>query len=307
MPREKPTSSPNLDSILSSGQLPALPQSAIRVLELSKDPNNGPAEFAVPIESDPGLTGQVLRFVNSSYFGFSREISSVKLAITLVGVRTIKNFTLWSAVFSLMPNPKCGAFDLKSLWQDSLRRGLFARAVGLELGLKEADDLFAAALLQDMALPLLVKERPDDYRLLLEQREGGKRRLSELEREAFGWTHADAAGKMARQWDLPENLAMPIERHTQTIETAGGDAPIPELAVALSSLLPVTIDDTWTDFAQFERTFHQVWPAKARSIAELFGKIDRELEEFAPVMQMATPAKTLAETYEELKSVATGV
>ena len=38
----------------------------------------------MPIESDPGLTGQVLRFVNSSYFRFSREISSVKLAITLV-------------------------------------------------------------------------------------------------------------------------------------------------------------------------------------------------------------------------------
>lgn len=306
MPREQTTSSPNLDAILSSGQLPALPQSAIRVLELSKDPNNGPAEFAVPIESDPGLTGQVLRFVNSSYFGFSREISSVKLAITLVGVRTIKNFTLWSAVFSLMPNPKCGAFDLKSLWQDSLRRGLFARAVGLELGLKEADDLFAAALLQDMALPLLVKELPDEYRRMLEQREGGKRRLSELEQEVFGWTHADAAGKMARQWDLPENLAVPIERHTHISEAAGGDVPIPALAVALSALLPATTDEAWIDFSRFERSFHQVRPATAPSITELLGKIDREFDEFAPVMQMATPAKTLTETYEEMKSVATG-
>jgi len=36
-------------------------------LQLSKDPDCGPAEFAVPIETDPGLTSQVLRFVNSSY------------------------------------------------------------------------------------------------------------------------------------------------------------------------------------------------------------------------------------------------
>ena len=145
----------DLKQILSGAQLPALPQSAIRLLELSQDPSNGPAEFAVPIESDPGLTGQVLRFVNSSYFGFSREISSVKLAITLVGIRTIKNFALWSAVFSLMPNPKCGPFDLKSLWQDSLRRALFARAVAKILGMKEAEEPFAAALLQDMAVPIL--------------------------------------------------------------------------------------------------------------------------------------------------------
>ncbi len=101
----------DLSKLLARAQLPALPQSAIKILELSRDPDLGPIELAVPIETDPGLTGQVLRFVNSSYFGFSREISSVRLAITLVGVRTIKNFALWSAVFSLMPNPKCGTFD----------------------------------------------------------------------------------------------------------------------------------------------------------------------------------------------------
>src|SRR4029079_7545413 len=182
--------SPGLKELLSSAQLPALPQSAIRLLELSQNPDNRPAEFAVPIEPDPGLTGQVLKFVNSSYFGFSREISSVKLAITLVGIRTIKNFSLWSAVFSLMPNPKCGPFDLKSLWQDSLRRALFARGFGKMLGLKEADDLFAGALLQDMAIPLLAKEHPAKYLRLLESRSDGLERMSELEQTNFGWTHA---------------------------------------------------------------------------------------------------------------------
>ncbi|HEX5103844.1 MAG TPA: HDOD domain-containing protein, partial [Pirellulaceae bacterium] len=195
----QPTVAPGLQELLANAQLPALPQSAIRLLELSQNPDNGPAEFAKPIESDPGLTGQVLKFVNSSYFGFTREISSVKLAITLVGIRTIKNFALWSAVFSLMPNPKCGPFDLKSLWQDSLRRGLFARAFGKLIGLKEAEELFASALLQDMAIPLLAKEQPQRYLRLLEQRTLGESRLSDLEREEFGWTHADAAGYMARK------------------------------------------------------------------------------------------------------------
>src|SRR5436190_19128879 len=169
---------PGLKELLSSAQLPALPQSAIRMLELSQNPDNGPSEFAVPIEADPGLTGQVLRFVNSSYFGFSREISSVKLAITMVGIRTIKNFSLWSAVFSLMPNPKCGPFNLKILWQDSLRRGLFARAFAKVLGLKDAEDLFAGALLQDMAIPLLAKEQPGRYLKLLESRQQGEARWS---------------------------------------------------------------------------------------------------------------------------------
>ncbi len=79
-----------------------LPQSAIRMLKLSKDFNTGPPESAQAIEVDPGLTGQILKFVNSSYFGFAKEITNVRHAITLLGVHTIKNFTLWSAVFSVM-------------------------------------------------------------------------------------------------------------------------------------------------------------------------------------------------------------
>ncbi|HZN36610.1 MAG TPA: HDOD domain-containing protein [Pirellulaceae bacterium] len=288
----KPT--PGLKDLLSSAQLPALPQSAIRLLELSQNPDNGPAEFAVPIESDPGLTGQVLKFVNSSYFGFSREISSVKLAITLVGIRTIKNFSLWSAVFSLMPNPKCGPFDLKSLWQDSLRRALFARACGKLLGLKEAEDLFAGALLQDMAIPLLAKEQPARYLKLLEGRHDGERRLSDLERVEFGWTHAEAAGFMARQWSLPEEFAQLIEAHTRLDDFLTDGCKDPgKLAVALSALLPANNDDQWFEKDKFLAAYQQLVGPRGKPAEELFAQIDREFTEFAPVMKLATPAKTL--------------
>jgi HD-like signal output (HDOD) protein len=285
--------SPGLKELLSSAQLPALPQSAIRLLELSQNPDNGPAEFAVPIESDPGLTGQVLKFVNSSYFGFSREISSVKLAITLVGIRTIKNFSLWSAVFSLMPNPKCGPFDLKALWQDSLRRALFSRAFGKVLGMKEAEDLFAGALLQDMAVPLLAKEQPTKYLQLLEARRDGEARLSDLERAEFGWTHAEAAGFMARQWSLPEEFAQLIEAHTQLDRfLADGCKDIGKISVALSALLPAARDETWYERQKFMSAFDTLTCGRG-SVAEIFALIDKEFTEFAPVLKLATPGKAL--------------
>jgi HD-like signal output (HDOD) protein len=123
----------------------------------------------------------VLRFVNSPYFGFSQEVSSVKSAITLVGMRKIKNFVLWSAVFSQVPDPRCGQFHLKQLWEDSLRRALFARELVTLFGSNVADDAFSAALLQDMAVPLLSKGAPALYARLLEARDHGGTRLSALE------------------------------------------------------------------------------------------------------------------------------
>jgi HD-like signal output (HDOD) protein len=292
-------STPSLKELLGSAQLPALPQSAIRLLELSQNPENGPAEFAVPIEADPGLTGQVLKFVNSSYFGFSREISSVKLSITLVGIRTIKNFALWSAVFSLMPNPKCGPFDLKSLWQDSLRRGLFARAFGKLRGMKDAEDLFAAALLQDMAVPLLAKELPAQYISLLEGRNDGAVRLSTLEQAKYGWTHATAAGVMARSWSLPEEFARLIESHTQLnplIESGSKD--IGAISVALSSSLPAASDKVWHERDVFLSAFAKI-AGPAANPKETLAKVDAEFTEFAPVLKLAAPAKSLAQYFEE--------
>lgn len=285
----------NLGKLLAGAQLPALPQSAIRLLELSQNPDNGPAQFAIPIESDPGLTSQVLRFVNSSYFGFRQEISSVKQAISLVGIRTIKNFALWSAVFSLMPNPKCGPFDLKSLWQDSLRRGIFARRLCKILGLAEAEDLFAASLLQDMAVPLLAKELPEQYHKMLDARQGGQNRLSDLEQERFGWTHAEAGAVIARAWRLPETFAQVIAKHTELDEVASSAKSVPLNIVGLSSLLPSGCDPEWTDRERFINLFDRLAAANVPSIQPLFEQVDQEFTEFAPLLKLAQPARSLSE------------
>ena len=293
-----------IESLLAGAQLPALPQSAIRLLQLSQDPENGPAEFAVPIESDPGLTGQVLKFVNSSYFGFAREISSIKLAITLVGIRTIKNFALWSAVFSLMPNPKCGPFDLKSLWQDSLRRGLFARALGRLLGQADSEDLFAAALLQDMAVPLLAKELPEEYDKLFQGRRSGQTRLSDLERERFGWTHAEAASILARRWSLPEEFADLIEHHTSFEQLLAEGATAGQVAVSLSALLPSVQDNTWHEREQFIDAFCRLTQSPEAALQPLLAEIDAGFEEFAPVLKLGMPAQTLVACLENQPATA---
>ncbi len=294
----------DLKQLLSNAQLPALPQSAISLLELSQDPRNGPTEFAEPIEADPGLTGQVLRFVNSSYFGFSREISSIKLAITLVGIRTVKNFSLWSAVFSLMPNPKCGSLDLKSLWQDSLRRALFARAMAKHLGHKAIEEMFAAALLQDMAVPLLAKEASEAYVKLLDARRGGERRLSEIEQNALGWTHAEAAGIMARQWNLPEEFAVLVESHTDINRWLEGESEdIGKIIVALSALLPSAADSQWNEYEQFESAYEKVMLAGGPKLVAVLEQTDAEFAEFSPVLKITTPKMSLIDYHEQMTAV----
>lgn len=285
-----------LEDVFRAEVLPALPHSAISLLQMSQNPDCGPSDFAKPIEADPGLMGQVLKFVNSSYFGFSREIMSVQQALTLVGTRAITNFALWNAVFSVIPNPKFGPFDLKSLWQDSLRRALFARMVGRSLKLSQAEDLFAGALLQDMAIPLLLKELPAEYESLVTRRAAEGRRLSGLEKEMFGWDHAEAAAMLAERWNLPAEFVTLIARHTELDDMlAGGDALRGNACVALASLLPSCSDDQWCEKAAFVAGFTQLTNQTDSQLAELFGTVDTSTSEFAPILKLPVPKKTLAE------------
>jgi HD-like signal output (HDOD) protein len=288
---------PDLNRILSAGQLPALPQSAIRLLQLSKDLDNGPAEFAVLIEADPGLTSQILRFVNSSYFGFKCEVTSIKQAILLVGVRIIKNFALWSAVFSLTSNSQCGTFSLESLWQDSIRRGLFARLLARMMGASDIEEPFVGALLQDMALPLLIKAFPDVYSRLLKARQGGAR-LSDLEQEEFGWTHGGVAGEVARRWNLPDSTTHLIERHSSVEEVVRAPKATPaEWAVTLSALLPSVVDEGWIECRQLQDLYDGLGRPDAPDLVEVLAQIDRDLEDLAPAMKLVPPRRSLVECY----------
>jgi HD-like signal output (HDOD) protein len=247
--------------------------------------------------------GQILRFVNSSYFGFSREIASIQQALTLVGVRTIKNFALWSAVFSLVPNPKFGPFDLKGLWQDSLRRAVFARCLGRQLKVANAEDLFAAALLQDMAIPLLLKALPEQYEQLISRRSLEKIRLSSLEQEMFGWDHAQAAAALCRNWRLPEEFAVLIERHPALDELLEGPNPkIDAGCVALASLLPSCKDSDWSESQTFLDGLEQIAQGRTIDLIAMMQMVDSSFEEFAPLLQVAVPEKNLSAWLSEVSA-----
>ncbi len=278
-----------LDEVIGNDTLEAMPQSAVKLLEISRQPDVGPNDLAVPIESDPGLSVQVLKFVNSSYFGFSRKISSIPLAINLVGFKTIMNFTLWNAIYSMIPNPKCDNFDLKGLWQDSLRRAVFGRIFAKRCGLTSGEEVFAGALMQDLAVPLLVAAKPDEYAKLLERSVVESKRLSELEEEHFGWNHAEVAAQCCTRWKFPESLVSMIRMHVQP--TSKFPKTNAERVVSVCSLLPSVTYESWPEQARFGKCVRAL---VAKVTPEtLLEETDAEFAKLAPSINVDANCKPL--------------
>lgn len=296
--------SKDLDSIIRSARVLALPRSASRILELSKDPENGPSEYEIPIVADPGLTAQILSFANSSFFGFSHRITTIRTALTLISTRTIRNFVLWNAVFSLMPNPKIGVFGLKRFYQDALRRAVFCKVLAGFYHGTDPELLFMSGLFQDIALPVLIRDRPDDYNEIFHRPE----RLSDLEQKRFGWTHADAGALLVREWGLNEEVARSVAGHLcENDDSMKTPEQLADAIVHLSGLLPsANGGPDWSDADRFFPAFQKLRTA-AKSFQkespvgtlELFGLVDARFVDMLTLARLPNPEFSLCDCQKE--------
>jgi HD-like signal output (HDOD) protein len=126
-----------------------------------------------------------------------------------------------------------------------------------------------------------------------------------LERERFGWTHADAGGRLARIWNLPEGFAQLIENHTSLdAMLAAPTAQTGPLAVALSALLPSASDSVWHDGPHFDAACAKVLKGAQGNLPDVLSQVDHQFNEFAPVMKLATPARSLVDCYNDLLAAA---
>ena len=154
---------------------------------------------------------------------------------------------------------------------------------------------FAGALLQDMAVPLLLKVKAADYGAILNTlTKNPSKRLSTLEEEYFGWSHADASLILGQYWKLPDILVDLTSNHLKAQEASATFAQNPERAVvALSALLPSAAYAEWDDRSQFTSAFNTCFPGSTQMYATLFDRVDMEFDQYAALLQIASPKQSL--------------
>jgi len=92
--------------------LPAPPQSALEILRACSRDDVDNHQIAGFAQTDPVLTAEVLRVVNTPLFGIASEVSSVQLAITILGMRALRNIVLCLTVREAVGQHKIPGFDL---------------------------------------------------------------------------------------------------------------------------------------------------------------------------------------------------
>lgn len=213
-----------LREVLGDHELPSFPAIVLEALGLLRQPEGSLSDVADILSSDPGVTVKLLGVSNSAGFALSREVTSVRHAVALLGRSSVESLLLSFAVSGALatrsPVPR-------SFWNEAAYRAVLARALAQRLHPVTHSESFTAGLLQNMSVPLLTTVYGAEYEKLCAQAAAGEASLSSLEREKYGWDHAHVAGWMCKEWGFPEPLMNAIGSHHES------DAPGVPLSVCL--------------------------------------------------------------------------
>ncbi len=208
-----------LDLINRTLELPTLPDVLVKLNEVMNDPESSAEEVANVISLDPAVSTNILRIVNSAYYGLQVRVGSVNLAVSIMGFNMTRKVALKAAVFSVFAkksNKKVPNFDPNTFWQHSIYTGILARTIGHSsqkfTGL-HPEDLYICGLLHDIGKIILVENAPENFNEILRVGLEENRNLLELEQEILGFTHADVGSVLAIKWFLPEDLTIAIRYH----------------------------------------------------------------------------------------------
>ncbi len=201
----------SLRRTLGDMELPSFSQSTQALLGALRDPETPMSRIGDLLAADPGLSVKVLRIANRASNGLRRPIADAAHATRLLGREEIESLVIAAAVQQASPKVVAQGFDTRRFWRHASLRAAVAKEVCDHVDPASARQAFTAALLQDMALPLLVKADPQDYRSLL--RDGVDHGLEDRERARYGWDHAQVAGWLCASWKLPAPLTGLIVDH----------------------------------------------------------------------------------------------
>jgi len=198
------------------GGMPSLPTTVSKVLEVCNNPKTSPIDLDRVIQLDPVLMGRVLKLINSAYYSLGSQVTSLVRAIIMLGVNTVKNLALSSAVLDRVSSKKdFRALNMDAFWRHSLCVGVTAKLIAKRRGIdsKGLEEYFAAGLLHDIGKIPLNNALADDYIRTMSLADMERISLVASERRVLGLDHCEAGEVVAQKWRLTGAIADTVRWH----------------------------------------------------------------------------------------------
>jgi putative nucleotidyltransferase with HDIG domain len=204
--------------------MPSLPTTVAKVLEVCNNPQTSPADLNHVISLDPVLVGRVLKLINSAYYGLGQQVTSLVRAIIMLGINTVKNLALSTAVMGNLSSKKdFQGLNMEGFWRHSLCVGVTAKILAKQRGIdtKQMEEYFTAGLLHDIGKIPLNAVLSREYMLTVSAADRERISLFRAEDKILGMNHNAAGAMIVKAWRLEGAVGEVIIHHHNYDEYSG--------------------------------------------------------------------------------------
>ena len=186
----------------------AMPSVIVKALNIMKKPTANMKELGDIVMFDQSLTIKFLALVNSAYYGFSQQISSINIALSLLGMVKVKNIIVAVAMKPMMSNQ-----GDKELWKHSMKVASGCEYIANLTKIMDADEAFIAGFVHDVGKIVLHMTDEKRYMKVIQAVDEMNANILDVERKYFDSDHVKTGSLLAKRWQLPILLANTITYH----------------------------------------------------------------------------------------------
>lgn len=198
-----------IDQINDLPALPAIVQDLVKSHGTSEDDIN---YFTQQISLDQALSAKTLRFANSSFYGLQTKITTIRQAITLIGIDAVRHVITANSLATYFPANGCAGFDFMALWRHAVATAVCARALARQLHLNQ-DYAFTAGLLHDIGRLVLATHFRSEYEKVIAYRNQNDCQWLDAEHAIIGIDHAMVGAELAAHWNFSHTIQHAILYH----------------------------------------------------------------------------------------------
>ncbi len=196
--------------------VPAMPVVAQKVMHMLGDPRTTNSSLGDALSTDMAMASRILQMANSPFFGARQKISSISQGIFVLGHSALRSLIITVCTKGIFKNP--GLMEEK-LWEHSLGAAVASRCIAGRTNLMDKDEAFLGGLLHDIGRMILIVVYRDDYTPLFQKsynQSVGMAKLISMEKEEFGYDHAEIGARVISKWRLPNVYGRIARRHHST-------------------------------------------------------------------------------------------
>lgn len=278
-----------IESLLKDAKgLISLPEVAIRVNAMVNDQKASTSDIGRVIQQDPALTARLLKIANSPLYGFAAQIDTVSRAVTVLGLKEIRDLVLaTSAIQAFNVKPGLESFD--ALWSHNIYCAIAARELAVRCKSGHVESMFISGLLHDIGRMLFITLLPEAMTNVQARINGrAEHGLCAAEREVIGFDHAEAGGELVKQWGLPEGLEACVRYHHSPAQAEAGHTLEVAIVHLADALAHVAQQDNLALEAMVADIDPQVWVTTGLSLDDLDAPLEKVRQLFKETRLLLT-------------------